>query len=56
MDEVNSTIQNINQGAGNIAHAVKEQVQATNEISRNIAEVTQRTTEISAGIKLASSK
>ncbi len=53
IDGVNSAIQNINQGAGNIAIAVKEQVQATDDISRNIAEVSAKTNEISASMKTA---
>ena len=36
IENVSGTIQTINQGAGTIAAAVKEQVQATDDISRNI--------------------
>jgi len=53
IESVNAAIQNINQGAGNIAVAVKEQVRATNDISRNIAEVSAKTSEISASMKTA---
>ena len=50
IDGVNSGIQELNQGAMTIAYAVKEQVSATNDISRNISQVSARTGEISANM------
>lgn len=47
IENVDATIQNIHAGAGNIALAVKEQVIATDEISRNISQVSAKTCEIS---------
>ena len=50
MDSVNNSIQTINHGASAIAQSVKEQVQATNDISRHITQVSEKTNEISASI------
>ncbi len=54
IENVNGAIQTINQGAGNIAVAVKEQVQAADEIGRNISQVSANTAEISANITSSS--
>jgi methyl-accepting chemotaxis protein len=41
------------QNAADIAHAAKEQAEATNDITQNISEVAKRTSEISSNMTTA---
>lgn len=53
IEGVNASIQIINQGAANVAGAVREQLQATDDISQNIAEVSRKTSEISENMNIS---